>query len=106
DAFVVVVVGGMGSITGAYVAALIIAEIKALCISIGVVNVGGFALNFSKLTLVAEFLVMAGGLSARPLGLLAPAPGVVRRRAAPRCPRCASLRSPFSSYSPACRCSR
>ena len=37
DAFVVVVVGGMGSITGAYLAAVIIAEIKALCIGIGVV---------------------------------------------------------------------
>src|SRR5205085_1278997 len=35
DAFVVVVVGGMGSITGAYLAAVIIAEIKALCIGIG-----------------------------------------------------------------------
>ncbi len=32
DAFVVVVVGGMGSITGAYLAAVLIAEIKALCI--------------------------------------------------------------------------
>ncbi|MGN6459701.1 MAG: branched-chain amino acid ABC transporter permease, partial [Pseudolabrys sp.] len=31
DAFVVVVVGGMGSITGAYLAAVIIAEVKALC---------------------------------------------------------------------------
>ena len=38
DAFVVVVVGGMGSITGAYLAAVLIAEIKALCIGIGVVN--------------------------------------------------------------------
>ena len=38
DAFVVVVVGGMGSITGAYLAAVIIAEIKALCIGIGVVE--------------------------------------------------------------------
>ena len=40
DAFVVVVVGGMGSITGAYLAAVIIAEIKALCIGIGVVDFG------------------------------------------------------------------
>ena len=37
DAFVVVVVGGMGSITGAYLAAVLIAEIKALCIGIGLV---------------------------------------------------------------------
>src|SRR6202040_4422462 len=37
DAFVVVVVGGMGSSPGAYLAAVIIAEVKALCISIGTV---------------------------------------------------------------------
>ena len=37
EAFVVVVVGGMGSIPGAYVAALLIAEIKAICIGIGTV---------------------------------------------------------------------
>ncbi len=70
DAFVVVVVGGMGSITGAYLAAVIIAEIKALCIGIGVVDFGGFTINFSKLTLVAEFLVMAVVLIVRPYGLL------------------------------------
>ena len=66
----VVVVGGMGSITGAYLAAVIIAEIKALCIGIGVVDFGGFTVNFSKLTLVAEFLVMAIVLIVRPYGLL------------------------------------
>jgi branched-chain amino acid transport system permease protein len=70
DAFVVVVVGGMGSIPGAYLAAAIIAEIKALCISIGVVDFGGFTVNFSKLTLVAEFIVMAVVLILRPHGLL------------------------------------
>src|SRR5215831_17128591 len=69
DAFVVVVVGGMGSIPGAYLAAVIIAEIKALCIGIGVVHIGGFAVNFSKLTLVAEFIVMAVVLILRPHGL-------------------------------------
>src|SRR2546421_6755872 len=70
DAFVVVVVGGMGSITGAYLAAVLIAEVKALCISIGVVEIAGFSVNFSKLTLVAEFLVMAVVLVARPYRLL------------------------------------
>src|SRR5271166_3258745 len=70
DAFVVVVVGGMGSITGAFLAALIVAEVKALCIGIGVVDFGAFAVNFSKLTLVAEFLVMAIVLIVRPYGLL------------------------------------
>ena len=43
DAFVVVVVGGMGSIVGAYVAAVLIAEVKALCIGIGLVHFGGFS---------------------------------------------------------------
>ncbi len=70
DAFVVVVVGGMGSIPGAYVAALLIAEIKAICIGIGTVQLFGIDFAFSKLTLVAEFLVMAIVLVVRPWGLL------------------------------------
>ena len=70
DAFVVVVVGGMGSIPGAFLAAVIIAEVKALCIGLGLVHFGAFAVNFSKLTLVAEFLVMAVVLIVRPFGLL------------------------------------
>ncbi len=70
DAFVVVVVGGMGSIVGSYIAAVLIAEVKALCIGLGLVTFGGFSVNFSKLTLVAEFLVMAIVLIARPHGLL------------------------------------
>ncbi len=70
DAFVVVVVGGMGSIPGAFVAALLIAEIKALCIAIGTVEVWGVSLAFSKLTLVVEFLVMAVVLMVRPWGLM------------------------------------
>jgi branched-chain amino acid transport system permease protein len=78
DAFVVVVVGGMGSIPGAYLAAVIIAEVKALCIGIGVVQLGAFTVNFSKLTLVAEFLVMAIVLIARPYGLLGRAQAAVR----------------------------
>jgi branched-chain amino acid transport system permease protein len=81
DAFVVVVVGGMGSITGAYLAALIIAEVKALCIGLGVVSLAGLSLNFSKLTLVAEFLVMAVVLIVRPYGLLGRAQGQVRNPA-------------------------
>ncbi len=70
DAFVVVVVGGMGSIPGAFVAALLIAEIKALCIAVGTVDMFGVSFAFSKLTLVAEFLVMAAVLMVRPWGLL------------------------------------
>src|SRR5450830_1454048 len=83
DAFVVVVVGGMGSISGAYLAAVIIAEVKALCIGIGVVDFGFVTVNFSKLTLVAEFLVMALVLIARPYGLLGRAQAVVRSLAEP-----------------------
>ena len=60
DAFVVVVVGGLGSIPGAFLAALLIGEIKAFCIGLG----------YSKLTLVAEFVVMAVVLILRPWGLL------------------------------------
>ena len=60
DAFVVVVVGGLGSIPGAFLAALLIGVIKAFC----------FALGFSKLTLAVEFIVMAVVLVLRPWGLL------------------------------------
>eukprot|EP01034_Spumella_vulgaris_P025529 gene25529-31999_t len=69
-AFVVVVVGGMGSIPGAYLAALLIAEVKAVCIWLGVVDVFGVSVSFSKLTLVVDFLVMAVVLVWRPWGLL------------------------------------
>src|SRR3954451_5147613 len=41
DAFVVVVVGGMGSIPGAFLAALLIGEVKAVCIALGDVSLGG-----------------------------------------------------------------
>ena len=60
DAFVVVVVGGLGSIPGAFLAALAIAEVKAFCIGLG----------YSKLTLAVEFIVMAAVLVVRPWGLL------------------------------------
>src|SRR5665213_3547997 len=86
DAFVVVVVGGMGSISGAYLAAVIIAEVKAICIGIGVVDFGFITVNFSKLTLVAEFLVMAAVLIARPYGLLGRAQAQVRSMAEPEYP--------------------
>src|SRR5262245_7408639 len=68
DAFVVVVVGGLGSIPGAFLAALLIGEIKAFCIGLGL----------SKLTLVAEFVVMAVVLVLRPWGLLGRAPAEPR----------------------------
>jgi len=86
DAFVVVVIGGMGSIVGSYVAAVLIAEVKALCIGIGLVHLGAFSLNFSKLTLVAEFLVMAVVLIARPQGLLGRPQLAARGGAEPEAP--------------------
>ena len=86
DAFVVVVIGGMGSIVGSYVAAVLIAEVKALCIGIGLVSLGGFSVNFSKLTLVAEFLVMAVVLIARPQGLLGRPQPAARAGAEPEAP--------------------
>ncbi len=76
-AFVVVVVGGMGSIPGAYFAALLIAELKSLCIWLGVANVLGTTISFSKFTLVVEFLVMAAVLIIRPWGLMGRAQPVV-----------------------------
>jgi branched-chain amino acid transport system permease protein len=86
DAFVVVVIGGMGSIIGSYVAAVLIAEVKALCIGIGLASLGGFSVNFSKLTLVAEFLVMAVVLIARPQGLLGRPQPAARAGAEPEAP--------------------
>ncbi len=60
DAFVVVVVGGLGSIPGAFLAALLIAETKAFCTGLG----------YSEATLVMEFFIMAAVLVVRPWGLL------------------------------------
>lgn len=67
DVFVVVVVGGMGSVPGAYLAALLIAELQAFGILI-----------FPKITLVLMFLVMAVVLVIRPYGLLGRPPGQAR----------------------------
>jgi branched-chain amino acid transport system permease protein len=86
DAFVVVVVGGLGSIPGAYVAALLIAEVKAICVGIGNVDVMGFTFSFSKLTLVVEFIVMAIVLVVRPWGLLGRAQPVARSAAPAEAP--------------------
>ena len=79
-AFVVVVVGGMGSIPGAFVAAVIIGLVKALCVWLGTVQVFGLLLPMPKLTLVAEFAVMALVLVLRPYGLLGKIQTQVRLR--------------------------
>ena len=68
EAFVVTVVGGMGSVPGAFVAALLIAELQAFGILI-----------FPKITLVLVFLLMALVLVVRPWGLMGrPEAGQVR----------------------------
>ncbi|HET6522010.1 MAG TPA: ABC transporter permease [Geminicoccaceae bacterium] len=59
DAFVIVVVGGMGSVTGAFLAALLIGELTAFGIWL-----------MPQITLVLPFLVMAVVLVVRPYGLL------------------------------------
>lgn len=59
ECFVVTVVGGMGSVTGAFLAALIIGQLQAFGILI-----------FPKITLVVVFLLMAIVLVVRPYGLL------------------------------------
>lgn len=86
EAFVVVVVGGMGSLTGAYLAALLIGVVKAVCIGLGTVELAGLQVSFSSLTLVIEFLVMAVVLVLRPWGLLGRAQGATRQAAAPEAP--------------------
>lgn len=85
-AFVVVVVGGMGSIPGAFVATLLIAEIKAICIWLGVQDIVGVEVSFSKLTLVVEFLVMATVLIWRPWGLMGKPQAPARHSGAPEQP--------------------
>ena len=59
EAFVVVVVGGMGSVGGAFLASLLIGELQAF----GIVF-------FPHATLVLIFVIMAAVLSVRPRGLL------------------------------------
>ena len=59
EAFVVTVVGGMGSVSGAFLAALLIGQLQAFGI-----------LVFPKITLVLVFLLMALVLVVRPWGLL------------------------------------
>ena len=85
-AFVVVVVGGMGSIPGAFIAALLVAELKAVCVWLGVQEIAGLELSFSKLTLVVEFLVMAVVLIWRPWGLLGKPQALARSAGEPEQP--------------------
>ena len=72
DAFVVVVVGGMGSVAGAFLAALLIGELTAFGIWV-----------FPQITLVLTFLIMAVVLVVRPWGLLGRPELAAKTRARP-----------------------
>lgn len=79
EAFVVVVVGGLGSLPGAFLAALLIGELHAFGI-----------LAFPRITLVLVFLVMAAVLVLRPYGLLGRRPSGLQ----PAAPMAAPLPPP------------
>ena len=83
DAFVVTVVGGLGSIPGAFIAALLISLLKSLCIALGTVSIGAMEIAFPKLTLVAEFVLMAVVLAVKPQGLLGRVPALPATTAIP-----------------------
>ncbi|MEZ5851655.1 MAG: ABC transporter permease [Hyphomicrobiaceae bacterium] len=78
DVFVVTVVGGLGSIPGAYLAAVLVGVVKAWCVGLGTANIAGITISFTKLTLVVEFIVMAVVLVFRPWGLLGGEPAHTR----------------------------
>jgi branched-chain amino acid transport system permease protein len=68
DVFVVVVIGGLGSVIGAFVAAVLVSELNAFGILI-----------FPKISIVLVFLVMAVVLIVRPWGLFGRAEAPARR---------------------------
>jgi len=68
EVFVVVVIGGLGSITGAFVAAVLVSELNAFGILI-----------FPKISIILVFLVMAVVLIVRPWGLFGKPEAPARR---------------------------
>src|SRR6201997_1315050 len=68
DVFVVVVIGGLGSIVGAFVAAVLVSELNAFGILI-----------FPKISIILVFLVMAAVLIVRPWGLFGKQEAAARR---------------------------
>jgi branched-chain amino acid transport system permease protein len=68
DVFVVVVIGGLGSIIGAFVAAVLVSELNAFGILI-----------FPKISIILVFLVMAVVLIVRPWGLFGRREAAARR---------------------------
>jgi branched-chain amino acid transport system permease protein len=70
EVFVVVVIGGLGSIVGAFVAAVLVSELNAFGILI-----------FPKISIILVFLVMAAVLIVRPWGLFGRREAPARRTA-------------------------
>ena len=68
EVFVVVVIGGLGSIIGAFVAAVLVSELNAFGILI-----------FPKISIILVFLVMAVVLIVRPWGLFGKPEAAARR---------------------------
>ncbi len=68
EVFVVVVIGGLGSIIGAFVAAVLVSELNAFGILI-----------FPKISIILVFLVMAAVLIVRPWGLFGKPEAAARR---------------------------
>ena len=68
EVFVVVVIGGLGSVTGAFLAAVLVSELNAFGILI-----------LPKISLVLVFLVMAAVLVVRPWGLFGRKEGAARQ---------------------------
>src|ERR1700748_962821 len=68
DVFVVVVIGGLGSTLGAFVAAVLVSELNAFGILI-----------FPKISIILVFLVMAAVLIVRPWGLFGKQEAAARR---------------------------
>src|SRR6201990_1262340 len=68
DVFVVVVIGGVGSVVGAFVAAVLVSELNAFGILI-----------FPKISIILVFLVMAVVLIVRPWGLFGKPEAPARR---------------------------
>jgi branched-chain amino acid transport system permease protein len=78
DVFVVTVVGGMGSVPGAWLAAFLIAQLQAFMLLAPPFTVLGVPVALAKLTLVPSFIVMAIVLVVRPYGLLGRPQGAAR----------------------------
>jgi len=72
EVFVVTVIGGMGSVTGAFLAAVLIGQLQAFGV-----------LVFPKITLVLVFLLMAAVLVVKPWGLLGRPEAAAGRAALP-----------------------